>query len=230
MTIGQLKALILTAWAGFFIWLLVTGEIYRYIGPRTYWVVIFGAVCLTAAALSYAVLVMRSQPERASGRQFVGIAVLLVPILMVVLVPKPSLGSLAASRKLTGGPTAALAIQPSALQPGEEVSFQEISYAAESAEYAAVLGLSNGYQVRLTGFVSDADTGIDGALSLTRFSIFCCAADAVPYTVPVRAPTGSAYALDTWLDVEGTLVQEGDRWVVQADRVLEVDEPSNPYI
>ncbi len=230
MTLGRIKAVVLGSWAGFFIWLLVSGEVYRYIGPRTYWVVIFGAICLTLAALGYAWLVMTTQEDRGAPRQVVGLAILVAPILLVALIPKPSLGSLAASRKLTGGSTAALSLKPSALQPGEAVSFQELSYAARSAEYAATLGLSDGYDVELTGFVSDADTGVSGALALTRFSIFCCAADAVPYTVPVKAPDTVTYTRDTWLRVRGALYQQGDAWVVEAEQIQEVDEPSNPYI
>jgi uncharacterized repeat protein (TIGR03943 family) len=230
MTLGRIKAAVLVAWAAFFIWLLASGEIYRYIGPRTYWVVIFGAVCLSSVAVLYGALAMGSQRERVSVRQALGLSILLVPIALVVLVPKPSLGSLAASRKLTGGGTAALALQPSALQAGEQVSFQELSYASESAEYAASLGISDGYEVQLTGFVSDAETGVAGAIALTRFSIFCCAADAVPFTVPVLAAGDASYQRDVWLSVEGAVFRRGERWVVEAVRIEEVDEPRNPYI
>jgi putative membrane protein len=224
-----MKTFVLAVWSAFFIWLIVTGEVYRYIGPRTYWVVVFGAICLTLAAFSYGVLVMRSQHQRPTVGQSLGVSLLLIPVLLVALVPKPSLGSLAASRKLTGGATSALALQPSQLQPGEEVSFQQLSYAAESAEYASVLGLSDGLEVKLTGFVSDAETAVSGALALTRFSIFCCAADAVPYSVPIVTPNDESYPLDTWLTVEGTLLQQGGRWAVQASQIQQVDEPTNPY-
>jgi uncharacterized membrane protein YcgQ (UPF0703/DUF1980 family) len=71
---------------------------------------------------------------------------------------------------------------------------------------------------------------VSGALALTRFSIFCCAADAVPFTVPVKTPDGLTFPRDTWLHVKGAVYREGDAWVVEADKVREVDEPANSYL
>lgn len=232
MTAGRVKSFVLLAWATFFVWLLLSGEVYRYIGPRTYWVVIFGAICLSAIAMANLVLVMTHDRVSPGARQLLGIGAALVPILLVVLIPKPSLGSLAASRKASGGIVAA-AVQPSTADPTGDVGFQEIGYASESLEYAGALGLTEGYPVELTGFVSDVKEGVpDGAFALTRFSIFCCAADAVPYTVPVRPPESAAktYPRDGWLEVEGALYLEGETWVLEADSIEEVSEPLNPYI
>lgn len=231
MTMGRLKALVLTAWAAFFIWLLASGEIYRYIGPRTYWVVIFGAIVLTLAAVVYVRLGMSAHKEAGAAPQIIGIAILLAPLLLVALIPSPRLGSLAASRKLSGGSTAALALKPSTLRPGEEPSFQDLSYASESPEYAEVLGLSEGYEVELVGFVSGAETPVAGAIPLTRFSIFCCAADAIPYTIPVNLPPDTAAPpRDTWLKVNGAVFQDGGAWVVEAEQIEKVEPPDNPYI
>lgn len=231
MTAGRVKAGVLLAWAAFFVWLLASGEMYRYIGPRTYWVVIFGAVCLSAVAVANLLLVMTAEIERPPPRQLLGFFAALIPIVLVVLIPKPSLGSLAASRKVSGGIVSA-AVQPSAADAGGEIGFQEIGYASESLEYASALGLTDGYPVELTGFVSDVQAGIaQDTFPLTRFSIFCCAADAVPYTVPVRAPEpATTYPRDTWVEVQGALYLEGETWVLRADRIEEVAEPTNPYI
>ena len=231
MTAGTVKSFVLLTWAAFFVWLLVSGEVYRYIGPRTYWVVIFGAICLSAIAVANVFLVMRHDRVRPGSRQLLGFLAALVPILLVLLIPKPTLGSLAASRKASGGVVSA-AVQPSLADPSGDVGFKEIGYASESLEYAGALGLTDGYPVELTGFVSDVKTGIpDGAFPLTRFSIFCCAADSVPYSVPVKAPEdGTTYTRDTWLNVEGALFLDGTTWVLEADSIEEVSEPLNPYI
>lgn len=232
MTVGRAKSLVLVAWSSFFLWLLFSGEVYRYIGPRTYWVVIFGAVCLGSVALGNVALMMRDESERPTPRQLIGVFGVLIPIVLVVVIPKPSLGSLAASRKLSGGVVSA-AVAPPVGEPTDEVGFAEIGYASESAEYAAAIGLSDGDSVELTGFVSDVSTGVpEDAFPLTRFSIFCCAADAIPYTVPVRptSDAAEAYPRDTWLDVQGELYLDGETWVLEADRIEEVSEPANPYI
>lgn len=230
MTVGRARAFVLAVWAAFFMWLLWSGEVYRYIGPRTYWVVIFGSIALTVAALAYGALLMPGEREALRLRSVATLALLLVPIGLVIMIPGPSLGSLAASRKLTGGSTAAFALEPNALRPGEELTFQDLANAARSSEYGAALGLTDGYEVDVVGFVSDAETGVADALALTRFSIFCCAADAVPYTIPVLAPDEGAYPRDAWLRVQGAAYQRDGSWVVEAELITEVDEPANPYV
>lgn len=229
MTRGRVKALVLVAWSGFFSWLLVSGQVYRYIGSRTYWVVIFGAICLTAVSVAHLLLAFRDSGRRVTVREGLGFVVIMVPILLVSTVPGPSLGSLAASRKITGGITSAGVLKPSSFDGGE-IGFQEISYAAESAEYAASIGLSDGWEVDLTGFVNDTEEVPKGTLPLTRFSVFCCAADAVPYTVPIRSSEPLDFEADTWLRVRGVLVQSGDAFLVEANSVEPVEEPRNPYI
>jgi uncharacterized repeat protein (TIGR03943 family) len=211
----------ITIWAGFFVWLLVSREVYRYIGPRTQWVVVFGAIVLTLAAVAH--WFRRPHAERADGTA--GLLVMLVPIVAVLVVPEPSLGSLAASRKLGGGPVVALRPQP--VGDGGQISFAEIEYASESSEYAAAIGITDGYEVRLTGFVTDFDgTKVD--FTLTRFSIFCCAADVVPHSVPVDA--AHPYPNDVWLSVQGTLEYRDGRFVVVAESIEQVHEPEDPYI
>lgn len=230
MTTSQrLKTLVLGAWATFFIWLLISGKVKMFIGPRTYWVVVFGAVCLTLATVAQLFL-KPSEDDAPSPAWWVGYAAMLFPIFLVLLVPEPNLGSLAASRKSSGGVVSAAALQPPELQPGEKVSFQEIAYAVESEEYAAGFGIGEGYEVDLIGFVSATDGASSETFTLTRFSIFCCAADAVPYTISVRPPDGERYPLDEWLRVRGVLTRDGDTLVVSAEAIEAVDAPDDPYI
>ena len=146
---------------------------------------------------------------------------------MVLAVPKPSLGSLAASRKLSGSFTSGV-IQPQALAPGEEISFAEIQYASESSEYAANLGIVDGLPVALTGFVTHPDGVPEGHFALTRFSIYCCAADVVPFSVVVRAEDGDVED-DTWLTISGTLEETDDGFVLVPEELTEVEEPKDPY-
>lgn len=228
-TYGRLKLFVLAAWTSFFIWLIWSGQIYRYIGPRTRWVVTFGAVTLSLVTAGHAFLLKDVDRSKASTRELLGLAVLLLPLLMVVVVPQPSLGSLAVSRKASGGFVAAAALQPPAPEAGDEISFEEISYANGSEQYASALGAVDGYELELTGFVSGSPTPGD-TFELSRFSVFCCAADAVPYTVSVLAPGEERPPNDTWLKVTGELFwTEGDLRL-QAHSVVSVDEPRDPYI
>jgi uncharacterized repeat protein (TIGR03943 family) len=223
---GLGRAVVVAVWAGFFVWLLVSGEIYRYIGPRTYWVVVFGAVALGVVTLLMA-FTGRGIPARTDA---VGIAAMLLPIAVVLVVPQPSLGALAASHKLSGVPITAGTFQPQALGPGEEVSFAEIEYASESSKYAATIGITDGYPIDLTGFVTHP-SGLDsGEFALTRFAIYCCAADVVPHSVTVAPKEAGEYSDDQWLTVDGHLEDRGGAYVLVPDTITKVEEPKDPYI
>ncbi|MBA2425892.1 MAG: TIGR03943 family protein [Actinobacteria bacterium] len=226
---GFARMLLLAAWSAFFAWLLVSGEVYRYIGPKTRWVVVFGAVMLGFAAIAQARSLRRTSGNaRISPTELLTLAAFVAPMAIIVLIPRPSLGSEAAARKSTGLVGAASSFVP-VPQGNGKVSFSEIQYASESADYAAAVGIVDGYEVKLTGFVTHPDGDGEGTFTLTRFATFCCAADAVPYSVTVD-PGGKDYPDDTWLTVSGSLVSEGGEFVLQAARINETEEPDNPYI
>ena len=221
----SLRALVLAAWAAFFVWLLVSGEVDRYIGPRTQWVVWFGAVALGITALAQIAALRSTERRPAATPEVLGTLALLLPLVLVIAVPKPSLGSLAASRKLS---FTAGVIQPQALGPGDEISFAEIQYASESSEYATNLGIVDGLAVELTGFVTHPEGVPEGHFALTRFSIYCCAADVVPYSVVVRGEED--FDDDTWLKVSGKLEETEDGFVLVPEELTEVEEPNDPYL
>jgi uncharacterized membrane protein YcgQ (UPF0703/DUF1980 family) len=67
-----------------------------------------------------------------------------------------------------------------------------------------------------------------GDFALTRFAIFCCAADVVPHSVPVDGSRD--YPNDLWLSLTGTLEEREGKFVVVAESIEEVPEPDDPYI
>jgi uncharacterized repeat protein (TIGR03943 family) len=222
------RVLVLGAWTTFFVWLSASGEVVRYIGPRTQWVVFFGTAALAVATVAYALTLRRTAQHGLTRREAAGLALLLVPIAAVALVPAPELGALAAARR-SAGPLAGVSLVPSATRG--EISFLEVDYASRSQEYAASAGVTEGRRLELLGFVSRVDS--DG-FDLTRFYIACCAADAIPYTVAVEAPGGSTrstYSTDQWFEVSGTLEREQDgAFILVADRLRRRDAPENPYL
>lgn len=224
------RGIVLACWAGFFTWLQVSGEKSRYLGPRTYWVVVFGAIVLGAAAVAHIVTARRAPARGLEARDAAGIAALLVPLVAVAAVPSAELGALAASRKSSGaGADAVGAIAPPAPDAGDEVSFAEIHYASESDEYAGAAGIAEGMEVRLTGFVTHPPGLPDGTLGLTRFHVSCCAADALPYTVPL-ALDPSSRSDDVWLDVTARLALRDGVYVLDPESVTVVDAPEDPYL
>lgn len=219
---------VLAAWSAFFAWLWLSGEMTRYLGPRTYWVIVFGAIALGAAAAAHLLGLRTTVGERLTRSDVLGAAILLVPMALAAALPDAQLGAQAASRKASAGGFAAASLLP-VPEPGEEISFREIHYASESDEYAASAGIATGIDIELTGFVTHLpDT--PGTFSLTRFYVSCCAADAIPYSVPVAAPDGDDRPDDEWLRIEGTLVQESGRWMLEAALVVPVEPPKDPYL
>ncbi|HEY7874603.1 MAG TPA: TIGR03943 family protein [Actinomycetota bacterium] len=226
------RAVVLVVWSAFVLWLLVSREVYRYIGLRTYWVVVFGAVTLVVVTIAQVATVRTPQrADRLTWREAIGFAALLCPVLFVLMIPAPSLGARAASaRSAGGGVLASDALVPSAPDGDGELTFVDIHYASSSETYAAELGLTEGSPITLTGFVTHGDGTPEGGFTLTRFSISCCAADAVPYSVPIEASQRANYGDDTWLRVSGTLHLAGDRYVLRPRMIEPVPEPQDPYI
>ena len=222
------RGLVLACWAAFFAWLHVSGEKARYHGPRTYWVVVFGAVVLGAAAVAH--FVTARAARKLEARDALGIAALLVPLLTVAAVPSAELGALAASRKSAGaGASSVGAIAPPAPEAGAAISFAEIHYASESESYAGEAGIAEGMEVELTGFVTHPGGLPPGTLGLTRFHVSCCAADAIPYTVPLVLDPAS-YDDDAWLEVRGRLALRDGVYVLDPASVASVEAPEDPYL
>ncbi|HEX2049845.1 MAG TPA: hypothetical protein VHJ34_04330 [Actinomycetota bacterium] len=221
------RGAVLGSWAAFLGFLWVSGESARYLGPRTYWVVPFGAAVLGAAAVAHlATARTRAARGRIALGEVAGMVALVAPLLAVAVAPGAELGALAASRKSSGAGVAAATLVPP--DPGGDVSFAEVYYASESSDYAAQVGIRDGFQLELTGFVSGADGAPEDGFSLSRFYVSCCAADAIPYSVPVAAPR--AYPVDAWVRVSGALEHRDGRWVLVADSVARVPEPDRPYL
>ena len=224
------RSLALLAWALFFALVWVTDETPRYLGPRTEWVVPFGALALGGAALLSleASLRRRGRGERLRVRDAAGLAALLVPIPAVAVVPRAELGALAASRKDTNRGVSPQ--RPS----GGEVSFAEIDYARYSPSFAEEVGIRPGRAVELVGFVADP-TGETprGMFELGRFYVSCCAADALPTLIaidPRRLGRAGAFERDTWLRVRGRLARVGAEFVVRAEQIDAAEAPQNPYL
>ena len=228
-----LRGLVLLAWSGFFLWLWISGEVSRYLGPRTYWVVPFGALTLGIAAVLH-VLTVRSSTRTPgpSTIELVGAVMMTVPLVAVATVPNADLGTLAASRKSADGPVLSESLASGAVDPVENPTFRDIVYAEESSRYADAIGVGEGTEVELVGFVDDSGTGPQGTFELTRFYVSCCAADAVPYSVAVDATgqTSETPQPDTWVEVSGILEPREGRFVLVADAFDPVSEPEEPYL
>jgi uncharacterized repeat protein (TIGR03943 family) len=232
---GAVRTVVLAAWAALFVLLWATDEGLRYLGPRTQWVIPFGAVTLTAAAIGHAVLAASRRRDAAAltRGEAAGSFVLLLPIFALLLAPQPELGAQAASKKRPSNeilfaqlPTSS---QAAAKRDPLAASFIDVAVAALSPREGAALGLEPGARVRVHGLVVH-DTDVPRSIGLTRFYISCCAADALPILVPVDVGGRARPPEDRWLLVTGRLRRRGEGLVVVAERAEATPAPRSPYV
>jgi putative membrane protein len=227
------RSFVLAAWSLFFLWLWLGGEATRYLGPRTLWVVPFGALTLGGAAIAGFAAARDDRGRRVplGRREAITAAVLLLPMLAVAAVPRAQLGSLAASNKASTGTFAGAGALLGTPSDDGAVSFRDIHYANQSEEYALERGIGEALKVELVGFVTNAPEGAGDRLELTRFYVSCCAADAIPYSVAVAAGRrGSGLRKDEWVEVAGVLARDADGFIVEAESVRSVSVPQDPYL
>jgi uncharacterized repeat protein (TIGR03943 family) len=160
---------------------------------------------------------------------------LVVPVLVLLLVAPPALGSYAASRRApgTGGDsTGDFPALPEAVGGAVPLPVSEF---VSRALYDRRQSLA-GVRVRMLGFVTPSDKPGEG-YRLARFNFFCCAADTAAYEVAVRGDSTPRRA-DQWLLVEGRWLPEPAakatapstrRPVLIVDSVTPVDPPADRY-
>lgn len=154
-----------------------------------------------------------------------GVAWLLaVPLLVLLLVAPPALGSFAAGRQ---GPVASVSGSaftelPPAREGAVDLGLRDfVTRALQDPDRSL-----DGVPVRVVGFVVPDEDG-DGYL-LSRFTVACCAADATAYTTRVTGDGGRA--ADTWVEVTGRWEPgDGEVPVLVADDVTVVPAPEEPY-
>jgi uncharacterized repeat protein (TIGR03943 family) len=192
-----------------------------------------GAVLLALAAAT-----LRGGPPRPApdghghtGRLGAG-WLLILPVLVLLLVAPPALGSYAASRQAprAGGAVDAFPPLPDPVDGAVPLPVSEF---VSRALYDRQRSLA-GARVRVLGFATPGDAG---GYRLARFNVFCCAADAEAYEITIRGDPNRRPA-DQWLLVEGrwlpgppadAVAPSSRRPVLVADAVTPVQPPADRY-
>ena len=156
---------------------------------------------------------------------------LLAPVVVLLLVAPPALGSYGVDRgavvDVTAGAPVFDPLDPPAGIP-VEMSLTEFSQRAADHDGETFAGAT----VRLTGFVADEDT----PFRLARYQIACCAVDAAPVVVRITGSVGDPPKLDTWVTVTGTFAPaaatgtaDDDIPTLAATSLVEIPPPDDPY-
>jgi uncharacterized repeat protein (TIGR03943 family) len=152
---------------------------------------------------------------------------LLAPVLALLLIAPGALGSFSLGRTgsavtVRSGHGVFARLDPEA--GSHEMSLLEFNQRAFEGTRGASF---NGATVRIIGFVGP--TKADGFV-VARYSIACCAADALAATALVTGWTGRVPARDSWVEVEGRFEPGGevDPRLVAAS-VTVIPTPNDPY-
>ncbi|MBL1106987.1 TIGR03943 family protein [Streptomyces sp. 5-8] len=154
---------------------------------------------------------------------------LLLPLLALILIAPPALGSYSALRSGT-------ALQKpygyGSLPVGDPVPLSVVDYASRAA-YGHGRSL-HGRPVRVTGFLA---LDHSGAPYLVRMALNCCAADAQPVKIALTGKLPPVLRPDAWLEVTGRYtprlardpVNDGPVPYLEVTSVRPVPVPSDPY-
>ena len=123
---------------------------------------------------------------------------LILPVLGLLLVAPPALGSYAAGQAGTVLTAQTSASDYPALPPGDPVAVTLLDYASR-AVFDQGRSLT-GRTLQLTGFVTP---GPHGQPMLARMVLSCCAADGRPIKVGLSGDTPAGVPADTWVQVTG---------------------------
>jgi uncharacterized repeat protein (TIGR03943 family) len=201
----QTRSLLLVVLGATAVWLWWSGQALNYVRPGLApYLLAGGVVVLLLGLLPPLGLLAKETPADHCGghhqhRGRVG-WLLLVPVLVVMLVQPAALGSYAvASRSaVPGGGDSGFQPLAAPVRGAVPMSMAEFVTRAVRDPGQSLAGV----RVRLVGFVAPSE-GHEGGYRLTRFVIFCCAADAEALQAVIRGdPTPRAR--DQWLEVEGT--------------------------
>ncbi|MFD4623987.1 TIGR03943 family putative permease subunit [Streptomyces sp. NPDC058475] len=125
---------------------------------------------------------------------------LILPLLALILVAPPALGSYSAMR--TGTALQAPFAYP-ALPAGDPLPLSLVDYAGRAAyDHGRSLG---DRRIKITGFVALDRAGTP---YLVRMALNCCAADAQPVKIGLTGRIPPVLQPDTWLEVTGTYTGE----------------------
>jgi uncharacterized repeat protein (TIGR03943 family) len=194
--------------------------------------VLFAAVGLLELARALQANTAASEPAdgHAHGRDVAWL--LAAPMLVLLLLAPPALGSFAAERSGTavGDPPADAGYPP--LPDGDPVRLSVLDYANRAVfERGASLAQR---RVMLTGFVTTDRTG---TRYLTRMAIACCAADARPVKVGLSGRVPRDLGRDRWIEVTGRYDERVTRDGINqaripflyAETVSLIPAPQRPY-
>lgn len=257
-----IQILVLVGWVGCFIWLL-SGDRYMAYLRDALWPVLAGGLALGVAFLIAVLRGGAGHTHHGGGSGYLRAAICLMPLAYVFIAPSAPLGTHAFAKRFVEKPAedtppppeveqmAEVEVEPepeTAVAPEPETKAEPKPKAAPTAmtappelpmptdlqEITERFDFMKGQLISVEGMVFRQPNTSAKRIVLFRFSISCCAADALPMGVYVFADGLDKFENDQWLRVEGRLLKrdvDGKmREAIEATKVTAIEQPANPYI
>ncbi len=234
------QAVVMLLFGGAVIKATLTDMFLRYVKEGLRPLLLVAGALLIAAAVMTIWYDLRGEPAEAEPDDGHGHAhheprvgwLLLLPVLALLLIAPPALGSYAA------GQAGAVVVNPASdsdyppLPAGDPAPISLLDYASRSI-YDSGKSLT-GRQLKLTGFVTP---GPDGRAMLARMVLICCAADGRPIKIGLTGDTPVDVAPDSWVEVVGVYsnqvgkdpVNKADVAYLEVKSWQQIAEPKQPY-
>ncbi|SEP10263.1 TIGR03943 family putative permease subunit [Propionispora vibrioides] len=235
------RFLLLTGLISLFVWLDMTDQFSYYINPRfsplvryAYWLL------LPLLVIQFFDLLLPSPSH--THHHYGKYLPFCIILLLAVLLPDQMLNaSLVASKGLNSQTTVLATAVASQPRPLKEALQQAETIVVDSNNYTEVMSEINdfpqdyiGKKLTMTGFVFRSPGLGDRQLSLVRYVMVCCAADALPYGVMCETADAKKYPDGTWLSGTGVIAmgryKDQDTPVIQLTSVEKVAAPEKPYV
>jgi uncharacterized repeat protein (TIGR03943 family) len=220
--------IVLSAWAAFFWFLLVTGRWSLYLSTRTFWVVPTGAVLMTIAAVGRLATARVIRPEPLPSATSWTLGVVALPVVLLMVLPPATLSGYALGRR-SSFVGSGVVVSTSDIASGT-ISFIDVAAAQSSKTGMAALRSRAGEQVTLEGFVWHEDGATADEILLTRYVVTCCVADATSAQVRVVNVPPGRFKPDDWVSVTGRIYPLGSEILVDASDVHSIPQPERPYL
>jgi uncharacterized repeat protein (TIGR03943 family) len=234
-----LNTFALGLWGALFLFYWRSGKLGLLIHPNYFVLtIIAGFVLLAIAILSFIKIIRQKtgwqeQHQSLLPPMFTSGLLLSAAILGLLITPKPFNSDTALQRGLQDA-TVATRMRPQAFRVNQSSERRSLIDWVRTLDVYPEPDAYAGQKVSADGFAVHSSNLPANYLTLTRFVITCCAADAYPVGLSVKLPQNrTVFTEDRWFNIQGQMATEtlnGKRQIViQAKTIKPMQEPQNPY-
>ncbi len=234
-----LNTFALGLWGALFLYYWRAGKLGLLIHPNYFWLtIVAGFALLIIASLSLLKLIRQKtgwieQHQTLMPPLLMSSLLLVAAIVGLVVTPKPFASDTAIQRGLQDT-VITTRVRTQAFRVNQSPEGRSLVDWVRTLDVYPEPDAYVNQKVDADGFVVYPSNLPENYITLTRFVIACCAADASPIGLPVKLQQSrSAFPADRWFNVKGKMITEtlnGKRQlVIQSSSLKPVSEPQNPY-